>query len=62
MGDRFVLIRSDSIAGRVAAGNKAIQNTGAEKAMRAELAAGAALSVTSTATRHTSFGTTRLTG
>ena len=39
MGDRFVLIRSDSTTGRVAAGNRAIRNTGAEKAMRAELAA-----------------------
>jgi Bifunctional DNA primase/polymerase, N-terminal len=39
MGDRFVLIRSDSSTGRVVAGNKAIRNTGAEKAMRAELAA-----------------------
>jgi hypothetical protein len=39
MGDRFVLIRSDSTTGRVAAGTKAIRNTGAEKAMRAELAA-----------------------
>ncbi|MFZ2081840.1 MAG: bifunctional DNA primase/polymerase [Xanthobacteraceae bacterium] len=39
MGDRFVLIRSDSTTGRIAAGNKAIRNTGTEKAMRAELAA-----------------------
>jgi hypothetical protein len=39
MGDRFVLIRSDSRTGRVAAGDRAIRNTGAEKAMRAELAA-----------------------
>jgi RepB DNA-primase from phage plasmid len=39
MGDRFVLIRSDSSANRVAAGTKAIRNTGAETAMRAELAA-----------------------
>ena len=39
MGDRFVLIRSDSTTGRVAAGDRAIRNTGAEKAMRAELAA-----------------------
>ena len=39
MGDRFVLIRSDSTAGRVAAGRMAIRNTGAEKAMRAEIAA-----------------------
>jgi hypothetical protein len=39
MGDRFVLIRSDSTTGRVAAGNKAIRNTGTEMAMRAELAA-----------------------
>jgi hypothetical protein len=38
MGDRFVLIRSDSTAGRVAAGNKAIRNTGTETAMRTELA------------------------
>jgi hypothetical protein len=39
MGDRFVLIRSDSTTGRVAAGSKAVRNTGAEKTMRAELAA-----------------------
>ena len=42
MGDRFVLIRMDSTAGRVAAGRKAIGNTGSEVEMRAELAAAAA--------------------
>jgi hypothetical protein len=40
MGDRFVTIRSDSGAGtgRTAAGRRAIANTGAEVAMRQELA------------------------
>lgn len=42
MGDRFVLIRMDSTAGRIAAGRKAIGNTGSEVEMRAELAAAAA--------------------
>jgi hypothetical protein len=41
MGDRFVLIRSDSTTGRIAAGRMAIRNTGKEKTMRAELAAAA---------------------
>src|SRR6516164_1188844 len=39
MGDRFVLIRSDSKVGRHQAGNQAIRNTGTESIMRAELAA-----------------------
>ncbi|MBT2491516.1 hypothetical protein J7E96_23915 [Streptomyces sp. ISL-96] len=39
MGDRFVLIRSDSTKGRVGAGHRAISNTGDEVAMRAELSA-----------------------
>jgi hypothetical protein len=38
MGDRFVLVRMDSHHGRHAAGRQAIQNTGQEIAMRAELA------------------------
>jgi Bifunctional DNA primase/polymerase, N-terminal len=40
MGDRFVLIRSDSSAGpsRIAAGTQAIRNAGTETAMRQELA------------------------
>ncbi len=38
MGDRFVLLRMDSTKGRRAAGRQAIGNTGAEEAMRAELA------------------------
>ena len=38
MGDRFVLIRVDSTTGRIAAGRKAIGNTGTEIQMRAELA------------------------
>jgi hypothetical protein len=38
MGDRFVLVRSDSTAGRIVAGVQAIFNTGNEPAMRAELA------------------------
>jgi hypothetical protein len=39
MGDRFVLIRSNSAAGRSKAGWQAIHNTGNEMAMRAEIAA-----------------------
>jgi hypothetical protein len=42
MGDRFVLIRIDSTTGRLAAGRKAIGNTGDETRMRTELAAAAA--------------------
>ncbi|WP_245551009.1 hypothetical protein [Nocardia paucivorans] len=38
MGDRFVLLRMDSTAERVAAGRQAIGNTGSEEGMRAELA------------------------
>jgi hypothetical protein len=38
MGDRFVLVRSDSYAGRLAAGARAIRNTGSETTMRRELA------------------------
>jgi hypothetical protein len=38
MGDRFVLVRSDSTAGRIAAGWQAIRNTGTETIMREELA------------------------
>jgi hypothetical protein len=40
MGDRFVCVRTDSadIDGRLAAGRKAIGNTGSEKQMRRELA------------------------
>jgi hypothetical protein len=38
MGDRFVLIRSDSTTGRIEAGTQAINNTGNEVPMRAELA------------------------
>ncbi|MFL6044852.1 MAG: bifunctional DNA primase/polymerase [Propionibacteriaceae bacterium] len=38
MGDRFVLVRVDSTNGRVAAGRKAIGNTGVEAQMRADLA------------------------
>lgn len=38
MGDRFVLLRMDSTTGRIAAGRKAIGNTGWEIQMRAELA------------------------
>jgi hypothetical protein len=39
MGDRFVLVRADSTKARHQAGRQAIRNTGAEKTMRAELAA-----------------------
>jgi len=38
MGDRFVLLRMDSTQGRIAAGLRAIDNTGSESAMRDELA------------------------
>jgi hypothetical protein len=38
MGDRFVLVRSDSSTGRVMAGTRAIRNTGTETAMRQEMA------------------------
>lgn len=41
-GDRFVVVRMDSTTGRVAAGRKAIGNTGSEDVMRAELSAAAA--------------------
>jgi hypothetical protein len=42
MGDRFVLIRSDSHKGRITGGLRAMRNTGAEVTMRAELAAAVA--------------------
>jgi hypothetical protein len=48
MGDRFVLIRVDSTAGRMAAGRKAISNTGDETTMRAELADAVAQVITGT--------------
>jgi hypothetical protein len=38
MGDRFVLVRTDSTKGRIAAGRQTIGNTGDEIQMRAELA------------------------
>lgn len=38
MGDRFVVLRMDSSTGRMAAGTRAIRNTGDEEMMRAELA------------------------
>jgi hypothetical protein len=38
MGDRFVLVRSDSHKGRIAAGLRAMRNTGNEIQMRTELA------------------------
>lgn len=38
MGDRFVVLRTDSRAGRMAAGRRAIGNTGEETRMRQELA------------------------
>lgn len=37
MGDRFVIVRADSYAGRMPAGRRAIANTGDETRMRAEL-------------------------
>lgn len=45
MGDRFVIVRMDSSAGRMPAGRRAIANTGEEERMRAELseAVGAAV-------------------
>jgi hypothetical protein len=39
MGDRFVLIRSDSSVGRTRSGIQAIRNTGGETTMRREMAA-----------------------
>lgn len=42
MGDRFVLVRMDSTAGRLVAGRRAIANTGAETRMRRELSAAVA--------------------
>jgi hypothetical protein len=42
MGDRFVLIRSDSHKGRINSGLKAMRNTGNEAEMRKELAAAVA--------------------
>jgi hypothetical protein len=38
MGDRFVLVRSDSATGRQESAHQALRNTGQEGAMRAELA------------------------
>src|SRR5262249_39318495 len=38
MGDRFILVRSDSSTGRMAAGMQAVRNTGTESEMRCELA------------------------
>lgn len=38
MGDRFVLIRTNSHQGRMAAGRRAIRNTGSEVSMREEMA------------------------
>jgi hypothetical protein len=38
MGDRFVLVRSNSMSGRVESARRAIRNTGREDVMRAELA------------------------
>jgi len=38
LGDRFVLVRSDSSTGRTGAGRRALRNTGAETSMRQELA------------------------
>src|SRR5262249_52647198 len=42
MGDRFVVIRSDSHVGRIASGRRAMRNTGKEAAMRPALASAAA--------------------
>jgi hypothetical protein len=42
MGDRFVLIRSNSYTGRLAAGIRAVRGTGSEVAMRQELASAVA--------------------
>jgi hypothetical protein len=38
MGERFVLIRSDSSSGRIAAGTRAMKNTGMEESMRKQMA------------------------
>jgi hypothetical protein len=52
MGDRFVVVRADSnsIAGRLSAACKAIENTGQEAKMRTELADAAGRLVTSAST------------
>jgi hypothetical protein len=42
MGDRFVLVRSNSHTGRISSGLRAIHNTGAEITMRQEMAAAVA--------------------
>jgi hypothetical protein len=42
MGDRFILVRSNSSTGRLAAGMQAVRNTGTETEMRQELAAAVA--------------------
>jgi hypothetical protein len=42
MGDRFILVRSNSSTGRLAAGIQAVRNTGTEVKMRRELAAAVA--------------------
>ena len=38
MGDRFVLVRSDSSVGRISSGLRAMKNTGSETVMRQEMA------------------------
>ena len=42
MGDRFVVLRMDSTAGRMPAGRRAVANTGDEETMRTELSGAAA--------------------
>ncbi len=52
MGDRFVIVRMDSTAGRQVAGRRAMANTGAETAMRAELADAVARLLSAVNPRH----------
>jgi hypothetical protein len=52
MGDRFVLIRSDSHRGRVSGGLRAVRNTGSETAMRQEMADAVAALINSLNTKN----------
>jgi len=61
MGDRFVLIRSNSNVGRTRSGIQAIRNTGGETAMRQEIPQSAESLATSIPTP-TSSAITRLSG
>jgi hypothetical protein len=47
MGDRFVLVRSNSHIGRITSGLRAVRNTGTEQAMRQEMASAVAALINS---------------